>query len=219
MIKICGYPLSNYFNKVRLVAAEMGIEHEVDATVSPSQDAALLARSPMGKIPFLETEQGLLCESQIICDYLAERFPDKALYPADPFARAKVRELNQVLELHIELVARRAYGAVFFGGSLSDDTKHEIKRDLDKGLRAFLHLAKFAPYVAGSDFTLVYCSAALHFPIISMVTTRLFGQDLFAGVPQMADYLSRVNARPTVQKVCAERDQAFARVMAARQKS
>jgi len=116
MITICGFPISNYYNKVRLAAAEMGIEYKDDASVFPSQDAALLARSPMGKIPFLETEHGLICESQVICEYLADRFPEKSLYPADAFARAKVRELIQVLELHLELVARRLLGAALFNG-------------------------------------------------------------------------------------------------------
>jgi len=218
MITICGFPISNYYNKVRLAAAEMGIEYKDDAAVMPSQDAALLARSPMGKIPFLETEQGLICESQVICEYLAERFPEKSLYPADAFARAKVRELIQVLELHIELVSRRLLGAALFGGSASDETKAEVKRDLDKGLRAFAHLAKFGPYLAGSEFTLADCCAAVHFPLISMVTKIIYGQDLLASLPQVEDYMKRLGERPAVQKIWAERDATFQAIMAARKK-
>jgi glutathione S-transferase len=219
MITISGFPISNYYNKVRLAAAEKGIDYKDDASILPSQDAALLARSPMGKIPFLETESGLVCESQVICEYLEERFPEKPLYPADAYARAKVRELIQVLELHIELVARRLLGAALFGSTASDETKAEVKRDLDKGLRAFARLAKLGPYLAGGEFTLADCCAAVHFPLISMVTKIIYGEDILAGIPQVEGYLKLVAERPTVQKIWAERDAAFQAIMASRKKS
>lgn len=215
MIKICGFPISNYFNKTRLVLLEKGIEHQQDLTVAPSQSPEILARSPMGKIPFLETEHGVLCESQIICDYLEERFPEKPLYPADPYQRAKVRELIQVLELHVELVVRRVLGALF-GAPVSDETKNEVRRDLQKGLRAFLHLAKFDPYLAGSEFGLADCVAAVHFPMISVVSRMALGEDVLASIPQLEAYLKLIGERPSVQKIYAERDAAFAQVMAAR---
>ena len=219
MITICGFAISNYYNKVRLAAAEKGVEYNDDSKVFPSQDAALLARSPLGKIPFLETENGLICESQVICEYLEDRYPEKPLYPADPYARAKVRELIQVLELHVELVSRRLLGAAVFGGSVSDETKAEVKRDLDKGIRAFTHLAKFGPYLAGSEFTLADCCAAVHFPLISLVTKTIYGEDILASIPQVADYMKLVGERPTVQKIWAERDATFKAVMASRQKA
>ena len=86
MIKLCGFPLSNYFNKVRLTLLEKEVPHEVDGTAFPSQEPAFLARTPMGKVPFLETEHGLLCESQVICEYIEDRFPEKPLLPSDPLS-------------------------------------------------------------------------------------------------------------------------------------
>ena len=38
----------------------------------------MLEHSPLGKVPYLQTEEGDLCESQCIVEYLAARFPDKA---------------------------------------------------------------------------------------------------------------------------------------------
>ncbi len=215
MIKICGFPVSNYFNKTRLVLMEKGIEHQQDLTVAPNQSAELLARSPMGKIPFLETENGVLCESQIICEYLEERFPEKPLYPADPFERAKVRELIQVLELHVELVVRRVLGALF-GAPVAEETKNEVRRDLQKGLRAFLHLAKFGPYLAGSEFGMADCAAAVHFPMISVVSRLALGEDVLASIPQVEPYMKLIGARESVQKIYAQRDAAFQQMMAAR---
>ena len=71
-----------------------------------STDEAVLACSPLGKIPFLRTPQGALCESQVIVDWLEAACPEPALVPSDPFEAAKVRELATFVDLHLELVAR-----------------------------------------------------------------------------------------------------------------
>jgi len=104
MINLCGLAVSNYYSKIKLVLLKKGIEFK-EETVVPSQDAALLKRSPLGKIPFIETEQGNLSESQVILEYLEEIYPEQPLYPMDNYQRTKCRELIQHLELNIELNA------------------------------------------------------------------------------------------------------------------
>ena len=76
-----------------------------------------------------------------------------------------MRELIQVLELHVELAVRRVLGALF-GATVSEETKNETRREVQKGLRAFTQLAKFGPYLAGSEFGMADCVAAVHFPMI-----------------------------------------------------
>jgi len=208
-MKLCGFRVSNYHNKVRLVLLEKGIQHEEETNCFPSQSPEFLARSPMGKAPFLETKDGVLCESQVICEYLEDAYPEKPLYPRDPFARGKVRELLQVLEMHVELVIRRTYGALFFGGSITDEAKQEIRKDLDKGLRAFQTLVKFDPFIAGSELTMADCAAAVHFPLISMASKKAYGDDVVAAIPGASAYLERMAARPHVAQVYADRDAAF----------
>src|SRR5690606_34352998 len=51
-VKLCGFRISNYHNKVRLVLLEKGIAHEEDDACAPSQEAAFLERSVLGKVPF-----------------------------------------------------------------------------------------------------------------------------------------------------------------------
>lgn len=212
-MKLCGFRLSNYHNKVRLALMEKGIEHEEDQTCFPSQKPEFLERSPMGKAPFLETPHGLLCESAVICEYIEDAYPEKPLLPRDPYARAKVRELIQVYELNVELVIRRTFGAVFFGGSMTDEAKAEVRKDLAKGIRAFNHLAKFDPYAAGSEFTLADCALAIHLPILAMAGRMAFGEDVLAEIPKAAAYLEMIAKRPAVAEVYVGRDAAFAAFM------
>ena len=85
-----------------------------------------LQASPLGKIPYLKTEEGVLCESAVMVEYLEQKYTAQALMPKDPYAAAKARELNLFLDLHLELVARNLYPEAFFGGKVSDAVKEKV---------------------------------------------------------------------------------------------
>jgi glutathione S-transferase len=214
MLKLCGFHISNYHNKVRLALLEKGIPFEEDAGVRPSQKDEYLALSPMGKVPYLEVDGTRLCESEVILEYLEEAYPQKPLLPKDPLARAKVRELVTVVELHLELVARRLYPGAFFGGTSSDSTKQAVEKDLAKGIRALKSLAKFNPYIAGPEFSLADCAAAVHLPLVMLSTKLTYGRDFLEELPQVKPYLKMLGERPAVAKVNADRKAATEAVKA-----
>ena len=203
MLVLCGFAVSNYYNKVKLVLLEKGLAFTEELNWA-SKDAQTLEASPLGKVPFLRTPHGTLCESQVIVEYLEDAFPQVSLLPADPFERAKVRELVTFTELHLELVARRVYAQAFFGGTVSQGTIDATRRDLERGIAGFARLAKFAPYLAGERFGLADCVGVVHLPVISLACKAIWGEDLLAGLP-VRDYLKRLGERPAVQKVNAER--------------
>ena len=62
----------------------------------------------------------------------------------------------------------------------------------------------FSPFIAGDQFTLADCAAAVHLPLVSSCSKIIYGQDLLAALP-VKDYLKHVGERPTVQKVNADR--------------
>jgi len=210
-MKLCGFHLSNYHNKVRIALLEKGIAFEEDASCRPSQKDEFLARSPMGKVPFVELDGGVrLAESQAICEYLEEAYPQKPLYPRDPLARAKVRELVIVMELHLELVARRLYRQAFFGGTISDELKEMTEKDLAKGVRALGQLVKFNPYIAGPGLTLADCSAFVHLPLVTLSTKIIYGRDFLEGMAQVKPYLKMLGERPAFARVNEDRKSAQA---------
>jgi glutathione S-transferase len=205
MIKICGFRISNYHNKVLIALNEKGVAYEEDCTVTPSQNVEYLARSPMGKVPYAEVDGTRLSESEVILEFLEDAYPQKPLLPKDPLARAKVRELVTVIELHLELVARRLYPGAFFGGTTSDGTKQAVEKDLAKGVRALKVLAKFEPFIAGGALTLADCAAAVHLPLVSMSTKLTYGRDFLEDMPQVKPYLKMLGERPAFAKVAADR--------------
>ncbi len=203
MITLYGFSASNYYNKVKLVLLEKAIPFE-EKLQWLDGSPELLAKSPLGKIPFIEAGGQLLCESQVIVDYLESAYPQHPLLPRDPLAAAKLRELIQFMELHLELVARELYGEAFFGGKASDETKEKAHRLLTRNAAAFGKLAKFAPHVGGAEFSLADCVAFVHLPLVSMASKAIYGQDVLADYP-VKDYLKMLGERPAVMRVTNDR--------------
>jgi glutathione S-transferase len=203
MIKLVGFAVSNYYNKVKLVMLEKGVEFTEELNWA-GKDEATLACSPLGKVPFIVTAQGPLCESQVIVEYLEEAFPERPLMPRDPFQRAKLREIVSFMELHLELVARRLYAQAFFGGTVAPEVIDSVRKELTRNIAAFTRLAKFAPYVGGAEFSVADCAAMVHLPLVSMATRQIYGEDLLAALP-VKEYLKLVGERDSAQRVAADR--------------
>lgn len=206
MLTLYGFPVSNYYNKVKIALLEKNVPFTEALVFPKSMTDADKALSPLGKIPYLSTPQGNLCESQAILEYIDTAYPSPALLPADPFAAAKVRELAIYVDLHLEIVARELYGQAFFGGTISDSAKERVHKQLTKNIAAFKGLAKFSPFVAGDMFTQADCSAYVSLPVIGMATKAVYGEDLLiAGGVDYKPYLKTLAERPSVQKADADR--------------
>lgn len=210
MLTLCGFSASNYYNKAKLVLLEKGIPFEERLAWIGETD---LSASPLGKVPYLLTEEGPLCESAVIVDYLEAAYPTPALVPADPYGAAKVRELCTFMELHLELVARNLYPQAFFGGTVSERLRDHTRVQLEKNVAAFARLARFAPCIAGEHFTLADCAAVVHLPLISATTRIIYGRDMLEHLP-VREYLARMAERPHVQRVNADRKASTAEMLA-----
>lgn len=201
MLKLCGFAGSNYHNKVKLALLEKGIPFEEQLTWVGETDPA---SSPLGKVPYLVTEQGPLSESTIILEYLEQQYPSHRLLPSNAYEAAKVRELVQFLDLHLELVARNLYPEAFFGGKVSDSAKEKVSKQLEKNIAGFAKLAQFTPFVAGDVFTLADCTAITHLPLVSAATKKIYGRDYLADLP-VKEYMAKVGERASVQRVNEDR--------------
>ena len=206
MITLCGFGVSNYYNKVKMVLLEKGIDFTEERVMTKSTDEAVLSCSPLGKIPYIRTAQGALCESQVIADYLEALAPQPALMPADPWQAAKVRELVTFIELHLELQARELYAQAFFGGTVSDEVRERARKLLPKHVAGFKRLAKFAPFVGGGQFTQADCSAYVNLPLVAMASKAVLGEDVLAaaGIDWKA-YVKLIGERPSAQRVAVDR--------------
>jgi glutathione S-transferase len=121
-----------------------------------------------------------------------------------------VREIVVFLELHLELVVRRLYGGLFFGGSFSDETRAQVEKDVAKGVRALKAAATFEPFIAGKELSIADCAAFVHLPLVTLVTKMAYGRDALEDIPQVKPYLKMLGERPAFAKVNEDRKAAQA---------
>lgn len=203
-MQLHGRPRSNYYNAVKAVLIEKGIEFdEVLEPLPPRPE--FLQLSPMAKIPCLVTDRGPLTETGTILDYLEDVHPSVPMLPADPFDRAKVRELCKSLELYIEWLARRGYGTLR-GEVVAEHDKAAIKKGLTQSIAAINTRTAFSPWIAGDTFT--YADI---FGYFMLVYARLSAKananiDLLGEITGSAGWFERVAARPSMQRVLADAD-------------
>jgi glutathione S-transferase len=206
MITLCGFAISNYYNVVKMALLEKNTDFHEELVMTGSKDEAVLSCSPLGKIPFIRTPHGAMCESHAILEYIESAYPTPALLPQDPFAAGKARELATYIDLHLELVARELYAQAFFGGTVSPEVQASVRKRLEKNIAGFKRLVKFAPYVGGDTFTLADCVAFNNLPLVGMATKVVFGEDLLASAGvDYKPYLKLVGERASAQKVVADR--------------
>lgn len=97
--------LSPFPTRVRLLLYVKGIEMEF---VEPSgihdsrSKGGYLSINPLGRVPALELDDGrVLPESEVICEYLEDLYPDPPLRPKDPWARAQVRLISRLCDFYL----------------------------------------------------------------------------------------------------------------------
>lgn len=210
MLTLCGFSASNYYNKVKLGLLEKDLPFEEELAWIGQTD---LQASPLGKVPYLRTPAGGLCESSAMLEYVESLPSSIALLPPDPMAAAKVRELCIFLDLHLELTARALYPQAFFGATLKDSTIERTRKQLVRNVAAFAQLASWSSYIGGDQFSMADCCAIVHLPLISSASKLVLGQDVFAELP-VRDYLARMAERPSVQRVNADRKSSTAAMLA-----
>lgn len=203
MIKLYGLKMSNYYSLTKAVLIEKGLDFE-EVKAPPSQNDEYLQRSPMGKMPSIEVDGQFMSESIAIFTYVEALQPEPALLPSDPFAAGKVMELSNHLKLDVELVARRCLPELLFGKPVSDETKTQVRADLDKGMNAVERLFVCKPYAAGSEFTLADLYTHYTFGLAQPIADKVLGFDVLEGHPRIKDLLALLKERPSIARVTAE---------------
>jgi glutathione S-transferase len=94
-VQVIGSYLSPYVRKVLVVLDLKGVPYEIDPIIPFLGDDRFSALSPIRRIPVLLDDQVTLADSSVICQYLEDRYPEPALYPADIVARARARWLEE----------------------------------------------------------------------------------------------------------------------------
>jgi glutathione S-transferase len=212
-MKLYGMNLSNFATKSRIVVYEKGANIEIVAPPGGMTSPEFLKINSLGKIPTLDADGTIIPESEIINEYLEEKFPDPPLLPKSPEARAKVRLLTRFHDLYLDPPLRALFGQLnpkSRDEKIVNDRLAELQTRLDQ-LESLL--AEPGNYAAGGDFTLADCALA---PTTFFVTNILPGFGANAPLehrPRLAAWWSHVQGRPSVKKALGEMAEAMKAMM------
>jgi glutathione S-transferase len=163
------------------------------------------AINPLGTIPCLILEDGArLPESSAIMEYLEEKFPTPPLLPTNPEARAQVRLLQRIGELHItaQLVALKIAPAQ------SEESVIRLSR-LVRGLAALQGFLSGKTFAAGPELTLADCQLAPALFRVPFIVEPHVHRDLIGAYPAIARYIETSRTHPAVARVLEELAAAF----------
>ena len=93
--------LSPYSAKVRMQIYAMGI-NDIEFELPSSFYLGRMAEvSPIGRIPVLEVDDGIIPESEVIAEYLDDLYPERSLAGATPRVRANVRLISRIADVYL----------------------------------------------------------------------------------------------------------------------
>jgi maleylpyruvate isomerase len=104
MIHLHSFSHSSASYRVRIVMALKGLDWEtipLSLRENDHRSEAYLNVNPQGRVPALETSQGVLTQSLAIIDWLEETHPTPSIYPDDAWDRAQCRAFSHVITTDI----------------------------------------------------------------------------------------------------------------------
>lgn len=191
---LIGMDSSVYVRIARLAALEKGVALErqhLDPFLPGGPPDWFLALNPAGKIPVLRHGGFVLTETQAITAYLDEAFPGPALQPADPAARARLRQIQGIVDAH-------AYRPMVWGlyvalseGHAAAEAVAQATDDARRVLGLLTRLAA-APWLLGEAVTLADCHLA---PVIQYLAAVAPSRALLDETPALAAWFERARER------------------------
>jgi glutathione S-transferase len=175
-MKLYGALASPYVARVLLFAQLKGIDlpqGELPGGTPSSPDYKKF--TPIGKIPSLEVDGQCIPESETICEYLEDMFPEKSGLPADAYGRAQSRTISRIVDLYMSPIS----------GALARQIKPEkrdaavVAQNAEAAAKVWTYLDHFmgdGPFAVGSEPTLGDCALGPHMAMFKVLAFPNFAE-------------------------------------------
>jgi glutathione S-transferase len=170
-----------YCARTRIALAEKGVEYETVEIDLEDRPSWIYEKNPLGRVPVLEDDTFVLPESAVINEYLEERYPEPALWPADAAQRA----LGRLLVFRFDQLSKPYY-------ALRREEEGARER-LDAELAKLNAVLEAQPYLSGREYGLADIA---YVPWILRARDRM-GVEL-RSFGALAGWLERLSARGAI---------------------
>jgi len=177
-----------FSQRCRLVLFETGMDFEVSDVDLFNKPEDISTMNPYGQVPILVERELILYESNIINEYIDERFPHPQLMPADPLMRARARlmlfNFEKELFVHVNVLENERNKV---GDKSHDKARAEIRDRLTTLAPLFLK----NKYMLGDEFSMLDVAIA---PLLWRLDH--YGIELSKTAAPLMKYAERIFSRP-----------------------
>jgi RNA polymerase-associated protein len=178
-----------FSQRCRFVLFEKGMDFEIRDVDLYNKPEDISIMNPYGQVPILVERDLILYESNIINEYIDERFPHPQLMPADPVMRARARlflfNFERELFVHVQQLERRDQARD--ASKAMDKARSQIRDRLTQLTPIFIK----NKYMLGDDFSMLDVAIA---PLLWRLDH--YGIDMPKTAAPLLRYAERIFSRP-----------------------
>jgi RNA polymerase-associated protein len=176
-----------FSQRCRFVLFEKGMDFEIRDIDLYNKPEDIAVMNPYGQVPILVERDLILYESNIINEYIDERFPHPQLMPADPVMRARTRlflyNFEKELFVHVSVLEDRS----------STDTKAQdfARQNVRDRLAQLAPMLLKNKFMLGEEFSMLDVAVA---PLLWRLDH--YGIELPKNAAPIQKYAERIFSRP-----------------------
>ena len=200
--------LSPYSAKVRMQIYAMGVKDDFSFELPVVQffSGKLKEVSPIGRIPILKTDEGLIPESEVIAEYIDELYPQQSLVGNTPMERANIRVLSRIADTYLMDNIFLALGQMRVpepNQAIIDLLTAQVVRGVT-ALEEYLMADGYA--AGGTELTRADCSLVPALYMCDRTLPRLGISNPVLGLVKTEAYWGRIQQNEHAARVIAEMD-------------
>ena len=177
-----------FSHRCRFVLFEKGMDFEIRDVDLYNKPDDISVMNPSGQVPILAERDLILYESNIINEYIDERFPHPQLMPGDPVDRARVRlyllNFEKELFTHVSVLESRT-------GKNSEKAIDRARTSIRDRLTQIAPLFMKNKYIMGENFSMLDVALA---PLLWRLD--YYGIELSRNAAPLLKYAERIFSRP-----------------------
>lgn len=177
-----------FSHRCRIVLYEKGMDYEIRDIDLFNKPEDISVMNPYGQVPILVERNLTLYESNIINEYIDERFPHPQLMPADPMMRARTRLL--LFNFEKELF-KHVHTLENLKGQVSEAVMEDAKTKIREQLSTLVPLLETNKFMLGDDFSMLDVAIA---PLLWRLD--YYGITLSRTAAPVMKYAERIFSRP-----------------------
>ncbi len=186
MMKLYSGTSCPFSHRCRIVLFEKGMDFEILDVDVQSKPEDLAVMNPYNDVPVLLERDLTLYESNIINEYIDERFPHPQLMPADPVMRARTRlmlfNFERELFIHVKTLE---------DGSASKKDQEKARIAIRDSLTQIAPIFARQKYMLGEEFSMLDVAIA---PLLWRL--EHYGIEVTKAMAPVLKYAERLFSRP-----------------------